>query len=306
MTLRKLKKKIIYWLSLGILNSLRIVAWLPYSWLQPLGRSMGWCLMKCSPAMVHNVRINIQLCFPELSPEEQDTLVKNNFHCLGTATLESLYSAWANKKKIKRLLQDIKGLDALENAAKNKEGVIILFPHLMSMYLAGHILLENTDLSFSIMYHSPKNPALRKFMHDNIKRHVGQLFNRREFKSLIRHLKKGNIVWYAPDLDFGKRHSVFANFFDQPAATLPIPHRLAKMAKASTFAIGFYRREDKKGYDIELKCLDHFPSQSEADDLQRVNNEVEAIIRKQPEQYLWCYQRFRTQPDGRSPYAENE
>ncbi len=302
MTLRKLKKTMIYWASLGILNSLRVIAWLPFSWLRPLGNILGWYVMHLAPSMVKNVRINIDLCFPELSPKEKTALLKKNFQCLGISALESLYSSWANKKKIKGLLHEIKGLDKLEQAAKNKQGVIILFPHLMSMYLAGHILLENCDLTFSIMYHSPKNPALRRFMHDNIKKHIGKIFNRREFKSLIRHLKKGNIVWYAPDLDFGKKHSIFAKFFGQPAATLPIPHRLGKITQASTFVIGFRRQEGSKGYDIELTPLNNFPSDNENNDIQRVNDEIETMVRKQPEQYLWCYQRFRTQPDGKSPY----
>lgn len=297
---RRFKKQLLYWISLGILNSLRLLALLPYPVLLQLGKGIGWILLKTSPSMVKNARINIELCFPNLSPTEKQQLLKKHFASLGMSAVETIYSGWAGKSRVKKLMANIHGLETFEKTVDAGEGVIILFPHLMSMYLAGNILGLNSKHQFSIMYHSPKNPALRKFMRDNLLKHVDQLFTRRDIKALIKHVRQGNIVWYAPDLDLGKRHSVFANFFGQPAATLVAPHRLARLTKAKVFTISFYRQSD--GYDIALKPLEQFPSKDEFADIQRINDEVEAAVRPHPEQYLLCYQRFRTQPDGQSPY----
>ena len=41
-----------------------------------------------------------------------------------------------------------------------------------------------------------------------------------DMRRIVRNLKQGKVMWYAPDQDFGYRHSVFAPFFDFPTATL--------------------------------------------------------------------------------------
>ena len=46
-------------------------------------------------------------------------------------------------------------------------------------------------------------------------------------RGALRSLKAGRALWYAPDQDYGPRHSVFAPFFGVEAATITAPARLA-------------------------------------------------------------------------------
>ncbi len=47
------------------------------------------------------------------------------------------------------------------------------------------------------------------------------MIDRKDLKGMIRALKKGEVVWYAPDHDYGPTASVFAPLFavDQAATT---------------------------------------------------------------------------------------
>jgi KDO2-lipid IV(A) lauroyltransferase len=124
---------------------------------------------------------------------------------------------------------------------------------------------------------------------------------------MIRYLRDGNLVWYAPDLDMGRRQSLFAPFFGVEAATLVTPTRLAKLTHAKVFPIGFYRRDDWQGYDITIHpALNNFPSDNELDDIRRINQTVEAIVRQHPEQYLWQYRRFNTRPEGEEKFYKKK
>jgi len=116
---------------------------------------------------------------------------------------------------------------------------------------------------------------------------------------LLRALKKNKVVWYAPDQDFGRRTSVFAKFFGINAATIPATARLAKMSGTSIVPY-VPRRLANGNYSIDIgPAWENYPSGDELADAQRVNDWVEAEIRKSPMQYLWVHRRFKTQPEGK-------
>jgi Kdo2-lipid IVA lauroyltransferase/acyltransferase len=118
-------------------------------------------------------------------------------------------------------------------------------------------------------------------------------------RSLVRALRKNKVVWYAPDQDFGRKTSVFAEFFGVQAATIPATARLVKMSGASV--IPFVPRREKDGsYTLTLSAaLERFPVGDDIEDAQTINDIIEKEIRKSPEQYLWAHRRFKTQPDGK-------
>jgi Kdo2-lipid IVA lauroyltransferase/acyltransferase len=292
-----------YWLGLTFLYCLRPIALLPYSMQMRLGRWIGKQLAKKSGKMQRVAQINIARCFPHLDPQQQKNLYHRNFESLGMAFMEMILAVWGSPKKLLPLLRSLQGLDAVQKTLHNKQGVILLFPHLMPMYLVGHLLLLTSQLPFALMYHSPRNPALKKFMNMHLQKHCARVFTRRQFRDMIHYLQAGQLVWYAPDLDMGKRQSIFAPFFGVEAATLVTPARLAKLTKAKIFPIGFYRREDGKGYNISIEpALDNFPSGDETHDIQRINQTMQAIVQAHPEQYLWQYPRFQTRPDGEAGF----
>ena len=52
-------------------------------------------------------------------------------------------------------------------------------------------------------------------------------------KPVLRALKKGRPFYFAPDMDFGRKDTVFVPFFHTPAATLSALPRLCKATDAA-------------------------------------------------------------------------
>ena len=122
---------------------------------------------------------------------------------------------------------------------------------------------------------------------------------------MMRSLKAGRILWYAPDQDYGAKHSVFVPFFGQQAATITATARFAAANDSAVVFYSHYRNADNSGYHLQFSAaLENYPSGDDEADAITTNKLVEAAIRKQPDQYLWLHKRFKTQAAGKSarPY----
>jgi len=121
-------------------------------------------------------------------------------------------------------------------------------------------------------------------------------------RAILRTLKKGEIVWYAPDQDFGTERSVFAPFFGVPTATLTTTARLAKLTGAPVLPQFSRRLPGSQGYLVTiLPPLENFPSGDDVVDATRVNQVIETGVKEAPGQYLWVHRRFKSRPPGEPP-----
>ena len=285
-----------YWLTWIGLGLGWIAAQLPYSIQIRIGRLLGKFIKKTSANRVHIARTNLTVCFPEKKPNEIDQLVNDSFESLGIATMEIIMSWWASNRKLKNLVT-IEGLEHLEKALAKNKGVILLSGHFTTLELGGRLL--TLFASFHALYRKHKNPIIEFVMHRSRVRHIEKAIERRNMVGMIRSLKENNAIWYAPDQDYGRGKSIFATFFNVPAATITSTMRLASMRGSPVVPFFQQRLKNGKGYVLRLYPeLDNFPSGDDLSDAQRINNIIEQEILKMPEQYLWSHRRFKTRPEN--------
>lgn len=84
-------------------------------------------------------RKNLELCFPNLSQEERDKLVDENFRSLGMGLLET-GMAWFWPDSRVRKWFDVEGLDNLKRAQLQNRGVMVVGVHFMSLELGGRVM----------------------------------------------------------------------------------------------------------------------------------------------------------------------
>jgi len=156
-----------------------------------------------------------------------------------------------------------------------------------------------------VTYRPNKNPLFQAAMFNGRIRHFRHVYDRKDVRGAMRSLKGGRILWYAPDQDYGARHSVFVPFFGVQAATITATARFAKVNDSAVLFYSHYRNDDNSGYHLDFApALKDFPTGDAQADARTTNKLVEQAIRKQPDQYLWLHKRFKTQADGPSarPY----
>ena len=292
-----------YWPTwLGILL-MRLSVFLPYSWMLRLGRATGYLAYRLFPGRRRIADINLRLCFPEWDDAKREAVLKEHFASLGMGLWETPVGWWGSGPRIKGL-GHVQGLEHLEKALQEGKGVILLSSHFTSIDLGGRLL--SLHAPFHAMYRRHDNPAMEKIMAGGREIRVEKAIPRGNVREMIRSLRGGHAVWYAPDQNTQRKAAVFVGFFGQTASTNSGTARLAKVTGAAVVPFYSVRREQGDGYDIVLEPpLEGFPTGDLEVDTQRINDLIEGWVRKCPAQYLWIHRRFRTRPNRSdpSPYA---
>src|SRR5579872_3607753 len=88
------------WLGIGILW---LITRLPVRLRLNLGKGIGKLIYIFPSKLKHITITNIKMCFPELSPEKQQKLAKDNFESLGGGLIEAAMAWWLPDEKLKHL-----------------------------------------------------------------------------------------------------------------------------------------------------------------------------------------------------------
>lgn len=281
-----------YYVFLGLL---RVTTLLPFELQIHTGRALGKFLFHIMKKRRHIARVNLTLCFPQLNARERNNLVKKVFEQNGIGIVETAMAWWKKPESFRKRTEFI-GLDNIKRELEKGKGVILLGAHYSTLDLGG--LLVSLELPLHAIYRPHNNPVMEAYLRKGRLKCLRSLIERSDFRSVIKTLKKNEIVWYAPDQDFGEKHSVFADFFGVPAATLEATAKLARLSSASVVPIAHHRTEDNK-YRVEFfSALENFPKDdSEASALQ-INKSIETGILRDVSQYMWIHRRFKTQPNS--------
>ncbi len=281
------------WLGLGILW---LITRLPHRLQIRCGQMIGSFLYYLPSKLKAITNTNIQLCLPELNKKERKQLVKKNFASLGTGLIEAAMAWWLPDEKL-NCLYHITGIEHAENAFARGKGIVLVGPHFTCMEMIGRLL--GMKYSFGVMY-APHKKRLIAYIHERFReQHYVNYIPRHRVRQLIRALNDNMAIWYAYDIDGGIKGSVFAPFFGIQTASLTSVSRIVNLSDAAVVPINFHRRDDDFKYEVVLSPpVENFPTDDPVADATRLNAILEQAIRKNPDQYVWQYKRFKTRPVG--------
>src|SRR5690606_6846196 len=223
---------------------------------------------------------NLALCFPELDGAARDALLRAHFAALGTGVFEFARAWWGSVAPMRRGLV-VEGLEHIEAARAAGRGVIVVSGHFSTLEICGRLMCEQ-GVPLAGMYRPHAEPAMEWAVRRGRARYASAMFPKQDVRGAVRHLKKGGLLWYAPDQDPSRGEAVFVPFFGQPAHSLTSTHSLARLSGAAVVLFQHRRRADG-GYTLTLRpALDDFPSKDPAADTARVIAGIEAMVRAAP------------------------
>lgn len=286
-----------HWPTWAGIGFMWLAAQLPLPAQLRLGRIIGWLALRLAAGRRRVCEENLKRCFPELDGKERKRLVRRAFAANGIGLIEIAIAWCANRDRYLHLAT-LSGREHLEQALATGRGVLLMACHQTTFEIAAFLLSGFFDLGATYRAND-RNPLFDAFMYNRRRRTHEGLFERRDVRGAARWLKSGGVLWYAPDQDYGERHSVFVPFFGNPAATITAGGRIARFNDSPVLFFSHYRLEDDSGYLLRLSPMpDGYPSGDDAKDAIAVNRMIEGAIRRQPDQYLWLHRRFKTPPPG--------
>lgn len=284
-----------YWKTWAALGLLWLIAQLPVRVNQALGRGLGHILYRVAKSRRRVAERNIELCFPEYSPEKQAQVVKDVVLGCGMSITESAMALWGSDKKL-RDRYSLEGLEHIEQALSEGRGVLLAGCHFTTIDISGRIM--SFHISADVVYREDNNPVMSWAIARARARVNNDAIHRHDMRKLIRNLRKGHIVWYAPDQDYGKHRSIFAPFFGIEAATVPGTSKLARMTNCAVIPFAHYREKGGRYRLVVHPPLANFPTDDDRADATTVNAKIEEMIRVDPSEYMWVHRRFKSRPDG--------
>lgn len=260
-----------------------------------LGRAVGHLLFRIAKTRRIIAETNVRLCFPEFSKEQQNHIIKESVIACGLSMSETAIALWGSKNKM-RNRYTMTGFEHIQKAQAEGKGILLCGSHLTTIDISGRMFSYHE--SADVLYRADPNPLIAYFIARARTRVNANAIHRKDTKQLIKNLRQGHIVWYAPDQNYNIKHSIFAPFFGVSAATIVATSRIAKLSQCAVIPFSCYREKHGR-YRIEiLTALDNFPTDNDLADATRINQVIEAAIRKAPEQYLWVHRRFKSRPPG--------
>ena len=234
---------------------------------------------------------NIKICFPKLSNKDQESLIKNALIHTGKNLTESGLIWNQSFSKNANYVSHFNGEHYLENSKKT----ILLVPHIGCWELTGRVLANSTKVTF--MYKPLGSQKQNDYLFK--RRNKGNLTMASADKSGIlkiqRALKNSELVGMLPDQDPGEEGGIMSPFFNRRVNTMTLLAKIVKKNDLQVLIFWAKRLPKGKGYELNLKPVDlNINGDTLEGRVASMNQCVETLIRKMPEQYMWSYKRFKS------------
>ncbi len=281
------------WIGLGVLRALY---YLPLSWQFWLGRMIGRVAWRVARKRRRIAVTNIDLCFPEKSPDERARICLQHFEDLGISLFEMAQAWWAPDERFEKIVS-FEGLEHVERAREQYGALIIITGHFSTLEISGRFLKQIVP-QFDAIYRPHRNPLLDEKVRQGRLQSAKSLIEKSDIRTMIRNLKKGFSVWYAPDQSYRRKYAELIDFFGHGAMTNTATSRLATLGNAAVVPFYCCRETNTPHYRVRfLPALEHSPDENPSELTRRFISTLEEATRQCPSQYFWVHRKFKDRPE---------
>ena len=306
-------RPIIHWLEYiaarVVIGAFQVIPW-------PVGRCIARAWAFCTWAFDKRSRKqeaaeNLRRAFPRMDEKEARRTVRRVYYHLADSVLDWL--------KLARLAGRPGISDYFETVGKEK--LEVLPPDKPVVFVTGHFGdWEALGIAASLMGY-PIWAVGRSFDNELLDAYVNRLRGVTGQHVVAKHgatlqvfhvLAGGTNVALLIDQD-ARQHGIFVDFFGRPASTTDLAARLCLRTGCAAAFVYAHRLPGRPRFrivcsDVVLPQPDADPQEEVHRITQRLTADLEEVVRRMPEQWLWLHRRWKTWPGkyerhGRRPAA---
>lgn len=276
-----------------LLPLLRLLAYLPLPMLHWLGRAIGRLIYALPGKYRRRLRANAAQ-----AGYNDAAFARRAAGETGAMILELPRIWFRNDTSLAQVVCDDDHI--VETALAEGRGLMMLTPHLGSFELTARYCARKRPIT--VMFRPPRKAYLAPAMEAarNTSGVTAVPANSQGVRAFVRVLRGKESVGMLPDQAPSQGDGVWAPFFGKPAYTVTLPSKLARSSNAIIILIAAQRLPNGKGWRIHHARVPEPLPESPEGQAALINSEMEKMIRRFPEQYLWGYNRYKV-PRGAPP-----
>lgn len=253
------------------------------------------------------MRKNFEICYPDLDEKGVNDKIKKSIRHNSRLTKEFTTAFLSGRSDIENRFENIEGSGLIDDVLDRQKPLIMAVPHIGNWEFFWHWLQFNYQIIG--MYQPAKYYGVEKMVLDARQRFGGQVFptDKKGIMNLFRALKQGKIMMILPDQTPRDGAGVYTPFFGHPAYTMTLLHKMISKTGAEMLFGCCLRNQNKTGFNVHIEAPDFAIHNRSVEEFNtNMNQQIESIINRWPNQYQWTYKRFKRQPKGNDPYLFNK
>ncbi|HTM49352.1 MAG TPA: lysophospholipid acyltransferase family protein [Bryobacteraceae bacterium] len=282
-----------YLIALAVVHSLAVA---PRAVAEPLARLYTRILDLAMPRLRRVGLRNLEMALPNLSAAERSRVIDGAFRSIARMLFTFSRFPRIHKDNIHEWIR-YEGYEHFEAALARGNGVLFATAHLGNWELSAfaHALMS---APMNVVVRPLDNPRIDGLVERRRAASGNRLIGKKDFaRSILQALKNNEAVGILIDQNAGLDNGVFVDFFGIPACAVV---GFAKIAAHSGAAVipGFALWSEAERKYI-LRFFPPLPLTGDAAlDTQILHAQLECVIRRYPDQWLWMHRRWKTRPPG--------
>ena len=312
MSKNRSKSEMLQLLEYGAAASLFfMVRLIPFAFIRILSSFLGGLFFRLVPRRRKIALENVASAFPEESDKRQEQIARESFTSIILTFLEftKFRRVFTGSDALEKVRESSDGLEQLFQKARKihdeSGGCIFVTPHIGNWEFLPHVSAL-VGIPLTVVVRPLDNHHLEKLIYQS-RTETGQAMipKRNAFFVLQKTLQGGRSIGMLPDQSTMK--GITVNFFGRKATATPVPALLAITHNRPLVVVACCRKTGGK-YE-GFVCDPIWPGRYESEKAEisritaRMTEDMESIIRKYPEQYLWMHNRWKTYKDKRELYS---
>lgn len=249
---------------------------------------------------------SLEIAFPELEETSRREILKGSFKSLGRMlSFVSRFDSYS-RDDLAKLIDfrfDAAAVNAYDELRASGRGAIILSPHMGNWEL---LVFAYAALKEPISYLARPldNPLIEDLTVKLRTRFGNKPINKTNAVSLaLKILREGGLLGILADVNAHPKEGIFVPYFGVPACTSAGVAMMALRCNVPIIPLcGVWEKAENKYIAINGRIIEPAPTGNREADLERITAEftaeIEKLVRRYPEQWLWIHKRWKTRPSG--------
>ncbi len=264
-----------------------------------LANTLNWIFKRFDRRHYQQVADNLALAFPDKSADERDALREEIYRHFSSIVTEWIYLFTRHRRPPGALPITIVNSKHLQTVLNSENGAILVSAHFGNWELIPYILKDLLPSPLIAIARPMNNPLIeqvvsqfRDFMGSQI------IYKHGALRKIINHLKNKRLIYLLIDQNAVPREAVFVDFFSQKISAIASAAQIHLKKGAPLLPLFLHYERDRIILEFLQPIFATHDNKTVESLTQDLTKTIEEQIRKNPEQWLWFHNRWKTRPSG--------